>query len=63
MFVQKLPEGARTASLVNASTQIGAVCDLSNFKQLTFQEQHAVAPAWPELVMLVEVEGKDGKGD
>ena len=36
---------------------------LSNFKQLTFQEQHAVAPAWPELVMLVEVEGKDGKGD
>eukprot|EP00435_Cladocopium_sp_Y103_P068405 s575_g31.t1 len=25
MFVQKLPEGARTASLVNASTQIGAV--------------------------------------
>ena len=33
MFVQKLPEGARTASLVNASTQIGAVCDLSNLSR------------------------------
>lgn len=31
MFVLKLPEGARTASLVNASTQIGAVLDLIYF--------------------------------
>lgn len=29
MFVQKLPEGARTASLVNGSTQIGAARDSS----------------------------------